>query len=105
MDIDHQQLRDGTDLISNFMGSTIPINVEGEKDIPLAFLKPEDMKFHESWKWLMPVVVKVEEELGYTVTITGNHCTIEAGDEVFETEGDSKMEAIWKTVVACLDAE
>ncbi|MGM0589029.1 MAG: hypothetical protein ACQETE_11470 [Bacteroidota bacterium] len=106
MDIDHQKLRDGTELISNFMGSTIKIDQDDVKDIPLAFLKPEDMKFHLAWKWLMPVVLKIEEELGYQVVIDGNQCTITTDDgTTFEHNSDTKMEAIWRTVVACLESE
>jgi hypothetical protein len=106
MDIDHQELRDGTELISNFMGSTIKIEQDDVKDIPLAFLKPEDMKFHLAWKWLMPVVLKIENELGYQVVIDGTKCIITTDDgTTYEHDSETKMEAIWRTVVACLDNE
>ena len=55
-----EEANNGNRLIENLMGSTIKINQEDVKDIPLAFLAVEDMKFHESWKWLMPVVIKIE---------------------------------------------
>jgi hypothetical protein len=106
MDIDHQQLRDGTELISDFMGSTIKIDQDDVKDIPLAFLKPEDMKFHMAWKWLMPVVEKIEDELGYEVIIKGTQCMITTDDgEEISHQGDTKMEAVWLAVVDCLNNE
>lgn len=102
--MDHQQLRDGNERIKAFMGSTIKINQDEVKDIPLAFLKAPDLKFHQAWKWLMPVVVKIEEE-GETVRIEGKSCSISTGDNEYTSEADTKMEAIWKAVVAYLEAE
>ena len=101
----HQEITDGNTLISDFMGSTIKIHQDDVKDIPLAFLKLEDMKFHLAWKWLMPVVIKIEDDLGYTIRIEGNNCTVTAGEEVFEAEAETKLEAVWKAVVGCLEAE
>ena len=86
------------------MGSTIKIDQDDVKDIPLAFLAVEDMKFHLSWKWMMPVVIKIEEDLGYPVQIKGKGCKIEADDgSTFEHEGDTKLLAIWHTVVDFLE--
>lgn len=100
----HQEITDGNTLISDFMGSTIKIHQDDVKDIPLAFLKLEDMKFHLAWKWLMPVVIRIEDDLGHTVAITGKECRISVDDEtVFESEAETKMEAVWKAVVDLLD--
>lgn len=53
-------------------------------------------KYHTSWDWLMPVVEKIENHLGYAVTIVQNSCYTESmGGE----ERDSKLEATYKTVV------
>ncbi len=94
----------GSRLIQNLMGSTIKIEQDDVKDIPLAFLAVEDMKFHRSWKWMMPVVIKIEEDLGYPVLIKGNSCTIEGDDDTtFEHEADTKLLAIWETVVDFLE--
>ncbi|MGD8428246.1 MAG: hypothetical protein PVH63_11495 [Balneolaceae bacterium] len=99
-----EELNKGSRLIENIMGSTIKIAQEDVKDIPLAFLAVEDMKFHQSWKWLMPVVIKIEEELGYPVLIKGNYCQIVADENTtFETESDSKMDAVYRTIVDFLD--
>jgi len=85
------------------MGSTIKIDQDDVKDIPLAFLAVEDMKFHLSWKWMMPVVIKIEEELNYPVLIKGKKCQIDAGGNIFEHEGDTKLIAIWNTIVDFLE--
>ncbi|MBN2733188.1 MAG: hypothetical protein JXR26_12225 [Balneolaceae bacterium] len=101
--MDHQEIRDGNELIKNFMGSTIKIEQDDVKDIPLAFLKAPDMKFHLSWKWLMPVVVKIEDEEGHTVRIEGNSCVILSGEgEEASAEADTKMTAVWRAVVSYL---
>lgn len=100
-----EEIRNGNQLIVDLMDSTIKIAQEDVKDIPIAFLAIDDMKFHVSWKWLMPVVIKVEEELGHDVLIRGKSCRIETGDgSVFEHEGETKMEAVWQAVVNLLQA-
>lgn len=100
----HQEITDGNTLISDFMGSTIKIHQDDVKDIPLAFLKLEDMKFHLAWKWLMPVVVKIEDDLGYTVNISGKTSEVSVDeDTVFKSEADTKMEAVWRAVVDFLE--
>lgn len=99
-----EEINKGSRLIENIMGSTINIEQDDVKDIPLAFLSVEDMKFHQSWKWMMPVVIKIEEDLGYPVTIKGKNCKITADeDRAFEYEGDTKLDAIWHTVVSFLE--
>lgn len=100
----HQEITDGNTLISDFMGSTIKIHQDDVKDIPLAFLKLEDMKFHLAWKWLMPVVVKIEDDLGYTVNISGKTSEVSVDeDTVFKSEADTKIEAVWRAVVDFLE--
>jgi len=100
----HQEITDGNKLISELMGSTIKIQQDDVKDIPLAFLKLADMKFHLSWKWLMPVVIKIEEDKGHTVQIKNNRCRILVDeDQTFEIEADTKMEAVWRAVVEYLE--
>lgn len=104
MALNHQEVTDGNRLISQFMGSTIKINQEDVKDIPLAFLKLEDMKFHVAWKWLMPVVINIEEDLGYSITIENRTCRVMVDDNTFfESEAETKMEAVWKAVVDFLE--
>lgn len=99
MALTHQEITDGNSLINNLMGSTIKIHQDDVKDIPLAFLKLEDMKFHLAWKWLMPVVIKIESDLGHTIEIAGKTCVVKAEDQEFKAEADTKMEAVWRAVV------
>ncbi len=103
--MNHEEIRTGNELIKEFMGSTIHIEQKDVKDIPLAFLAVEDLKFHLSWKWLMPVVVKIEEEMDGSVLIEGNYCRIKVDeDTVFENESDTKLEAVWRTLVEFLES-
>ena len=53
----------------------------------------------------MPVVVKIEEEEGHSVRIEGQRCSVTGEDDTYDSEADSKMEAIWKSIVAYLEAE
>lgn len=99
-----EEINKGSRLIENIMGSTIKINQEDVKDIPLAFLAVEDMKFHESWKWMMPVVKKIEEDMGHTVVIAGNSCMIEVDEDTrFSAEADTKLQAVWQAIVDFLE--
>ena len=98
-----EEANKGSRLIENLMGSTIKIEQDDVKDIPLAFLAVEDMKFHLSWKWMMPVVIKIEEDLGYPVTIRGKSCSITADSTTFENESATKLLATWQTVVDLLE--
>ena len=103
--MDHNQITNGNRRIKELMGSTIKIDQDDVKDIPLAFLKVPDLKFHLSWKWLMPVVLKIEEE-GHTVRIEGNSCSVDAeGGETYEASAETKMEAVWTAIVKFLEAE
>ena len=103
--MDHQEVRDGNERIKKFMGSTITIGQDDVKDIPLAFLKAPDLKFHLAWKWLMPVVVKIEEDEGETIRIEGHTCAITTDTDEYMAEADNKIEAIWKAIVKYLDGE
>lgn len=103
--MDHNEIANGNRLIKDFMGGTVKVDQDDVKDIPLAFLKVGDLKFHVAWKWLMPVVLKIEEEEGHSVRIEGRSCSIKGEDDTYDSEADSKMEAIWKSVVAYLEAE
>lgn len=101
-----EEANNGNRLIEDLMGSTIKIEQEDVKDIPLAFLALEDMKFHESWKWLMPVVIKIEEDLGHSVLIQDHLCRVIVDDDTtYEHEGEDKLDAVWRAVVKYLDAE
>ena len=68
----------------------------------------DDLEFHESWDWLMPVVEKIESTLdddgyGNNVLIESSSCTILSGNDgsvvIGFTEGITKREATYKAVV------
>lgn len=100
----HEEINNGNRLIEDLMGSTIKIDQDDVKDIPLAFLQLEDMKFHESWKWLMPVVIKIENDLGHSVLIREKTCRVEVDDNTsFEETAETKMEAVWRSLVSFLE--
>ena len=79
---------------------------------------PHQLKYHEEWKWLMPVVEMLQEPVvedgkiirsGCDITIFYKACQLkfmpdedfEDIDEDFEThqQGDTKLEATYKAVV------
>ena len=56
-------------------GSIMNINNthnENEDDV----FHPDDMQFHTSWDWLMPVVEKINDTERYEVCIGDSHCHI-----------------------------
>lgn len=99
-----EEINKGNRLIEDLMGSTIKIEQDDVKDIPLAFLQLEDMKFHLAWKWLMPVVIKIEEDLNYSVLIKDKACMVVVDDDrTFESEAETKMVAVWRAIVEFLE--
>ena len=62
---------------------------------------PDDMKFHTDWNWLMPVVEKIELDMGFDVYIHYNNCTITDGENAFENEAEpnQKTYATYQSVV------
>lgn len=70
----------------------------------------EQLKYHTSWDWLMPVVEKIESvrnEDGYhlIVCIEGTVCKIqnEDGSIIVDADDVSKMAAIYKAVVQFIE--
>ena len=64
----------------------------------------EDVKYHSSWDWLMPVVEKIES-LSCNVNIINKYCQIirfEGGAPRFQksiTDSQTKIENTWLAVV------
>lgn len=74
-----------------------------------------EMKYHESWDWLMPVVERIERDIskkpfyGFTVEIRDHYCCIvchEKGRQdgvvcstPYLTKPESKILAVWNMVV------
>ena len=61
----------------------------------------DELRFHSSWDWLMPVVEKIEQDQGegYNILIEHRNCWIESDGitiEGYSTE--SKIEAVFNAV-------
>ena len=96
-------------LIAEFMGVNVITldDVRKNKD-PYhsssdGYLK-DDLKYHSSWDWLMPVVEKIEN-LGYEFTIIESRCNINhntdhSEEELFHIETlGSKLDTTYQAVV------
>jgi hypothetical protein len=114
-----QEIINGNKLIAEFMGSrfydspttdgriffNIPILSTGGKYLVLNGIQElNEMMFHSSFDWLMPVVDKIES-VGYEVTfcrkIKNNKCTclIYAINRHFIADSDSKIESVYLAVI------
>lgn len=86
-----------------------------EGGIVLVNFLPEEMRYHTSWDWLMPVVEKIEYAHDCFVTITLVRAEITnrdlgqrdtpLNDPIFdiETDGKTKHEAIYKAVLKFIE--
>jgi len=100
-------------LIAEFMGAVVGKKIVAFPDIKLednlgiisnnrSF---EDLHYHSSWDWLMPVVEKIEN-FGYEFIIVESRCYVKHNtdhsiEEVFHMEGDvcSKLKTTYEAVV------
>lgn len=98
---------EGNKLIAEFMGASFKSYKKGQKTITnLYFDNPpsyngisdENLKYHSSWDWLMPVVEKIEHTLAY-VNIKG--CAVNVSTFI-ETSAPTKIEAVWLAVCECI---
>ncbi len=64
-----------------------------------AYFKIDEVLYHKSWGWLMPVVEKIEGM--YPVLIERAYCRIEADGEgaYFENNTGDKLLSTYKTIV------
>ena len=105
------------ELIAKFMGAepnlfTIDKNGSRNYSYELYFgnideevIKPECMRFHSSWSWLMPVIEKIES-LRYEVNIKGTCCTMYRQHNkfsLFEFSEKSKMDATYRAVIEFIE--
>jgi len=63
----------------------------------------KDLRFHESWDWLMPVIIKIEK-LGFSVDTKYCHCIIINGlncDKYINinTLKESKIKAVYEAII------
>ena len=67
-----------------------------------AGFKPEELKYHSSWDWLMPVVEKIES-LGYCFRIESNDIFIMDNETSMELivadDNNSKIDGVWWSCV------
>jgi hypothetical protein len=67
----------------------------------------EDLKYHESWNWLMPVVEKIESFDGLSVHIEGCFCAVNHIKEEAIVQVPictlSKIEATFETVIKFIE--
>lgn len=94
-------------LIAEFMGIVYPM-LDNVIVIDNVVTKEDDLQYHKSWDWLMPVVEKIEATLdddgyGNNVLIETSSCTILSGNDgsvvIGFTEGITKREATYQAVV------
>ena len=90
-------MEDSNILIAEFMGYVF---VNGVYESPKDEFHIDEMLYHTSWDWLMPVVEKIEniaidEDVFYDVLMHGLECSIGHVCNV----GQTKMEAVYKSVL------
>lgn len=107
---------EGNKLIAEFIGiSDFTLNefdkfLVTDNNKVIGYFSYEDLKYHTSWDWLMPVVEKIEVEQGCIIEIwlsLGKGCRInrlqpKGSNPItipFSYESNSTIEAVWHTVV------
>lgn len=96
-----QEIIEGNKLIAEFMGGKWPERINHEVFKSLN----NDLGFHNSWDWLMPVVEKIEI-FGFEIWIKPhNSCYIYAYPDIQLSKiinKDSKIESVYKAVIEFL---
>ena len=92
--------QEGNKLIAEFMGKKFIEDGNSMWDGKVSICV-ENLEYHSSWNWLMPVVEKIEKT--YEVSIIGKECEIaDNGYEwksICKSTSESKIDAVWQTVV------
>ncbi len=100
-------------LIAEFMGAELG---NGTDDHPIVYiniptycgeqtLSASMLKYHKRWDWLMPVIEKIENDIGHAVVISQENVTIIEHDsksnlnELIYVDEGSKLESVYKAVV------
>lgn len=121
--MEQSEIIEGNSAIMEFMGYKLagdgigrPFNITkpGESDWYLASWSVEgfhqylvdEIKYHSSWDWLMPVVEKIES-MGHKTIIGGgdfwgNYCNILHSNGSLDKamgQGETKIEAVYKSIV------
>ncbi len=105
---------DGNKVIAEFMGgifypdTNLFVFTKNCQTDKAKRYKPETLKYHLSWDWLMPVVMKIET-MGFDVNIKGIVCSV---NRLLETEtfiqlclGEKsrKIELVYSVVIAFIE--
>jgi len=62
----------------------------------------EQLPYHLSWEWLMPVVLKIET-LGFIVTITGHNFYIDGDQTSWRSKSYDKLQSAWSTIIEFIE--
>jgi hypothetical protein len=112
------EVREGNVLIANFVAATNVGKPEWEYTywmIDGKSYREDELKYHSSWDWLMPVVEKIETlfDNNIVVNIYDERCTIEVStqyamakdfhlpNEFYNNEGP-KIKSVWLSVTEFL---
>lgn len=113
-------INEGNKIIAEFMG----LKYQEKTDHPFCFpngvwidkrgLGHKSLDYNSSWDWLMPVLIKIEDELDVVTSIQINRykdvglkgimgechlCLFETGHDEIITDSALKIESLWKAIV------
>ncbi len=100
-------IEEGNKLIAEFMGGKIAhFNISNEphfRNLPHGrAILLEDLKYNNSWDWLMPVFEKIEKMGAWTdiwQNDDGYGVDVKYNEKYFNTTGKTKIESVWLAVV------
>lgn len=84
------------------------LDVDSDNENAKHFYTPEEMEYHTSWDWLMPVVDKIEsfedENRCAKYNVNMLQCWVEiinndTSEEIVEAEGINKLQATYHAIV------
>lgn len=104
--MEEKEIIEGNTMIHDWMGHR-RMKSKGWEHCWIGAEKAEDLKYHMSWSWLMPVVLKIEE-CGKLVRIEGYVCEMTAAVNEnprfppfkIKRHRNSKIQATWE---ACIE--
>jgi len=107
-----KQIIKGNKIIAQFMRITnqheiyIPVRGEVPVGCELKPYRPEELKYHSSWDWIMHVIGEIEsnKKCNGFVTINPRVCFIKNMTSFYshETQNDCKLTAVYTEVVRFL---
>lgn len=112
-----QEIIEGNKLIAEFMQAKnefsdiyyLPefghyFNSYGQIELNDCF-RTDELKYHSSWDWLMPVVEKIEKNFWVTTTTRRGYSAVSihqpqrAYEKIARVDSENKLEATWKAIV------